>query len=70
MMDDYATFMFIVLKYNRYFFSAGKINFDDFNYKNGYDKVLAYSNSKLANVLFTRQLAKLLKGEKFIHSNS
>lgn len=40
----------------------GKIDFEDFNYKKGYDRVQAYGNSKFANVVFTRQLAKILKG--------
>lgn len=42
--------------------SRGCIPFDDMNYEKGYDRVHAYENSKLANVLFTRQLAKILKG--------
>ncbi|KAF2357682.1 Short-chain dehydrogenase/reductase SDR [Trinorchestia longiramus] len=41
----------------------GKMDFNDLLYKNKkYDKVQAYGNSKLANILFTRQLAKRLKG--------
>ncbi|KAK3859946.1 hypothetical protein Pcinc_033973 [Petrolisthes cinctipes] len=42
--------------------TRGVIPFDDMMYEKGYDKVKAYENSKLANVLFTRQLAKRLKG--------
>ncbi|KAK4293855.1 hypothetical protein Pmani_033478 [Petrolisthes manimaculis] len=42
--------------------ARGVIPFDDMNYEKGYNKVQAYGNSKLANVLFTRQLAKRLKG--------
>lgn len=39
-------------------------------YEKGYDKIKAYGNSKLANVLFTRQLAKRLKGWlKFLANN-
>lgn len=41
---------------------GGKIPFDDINYEKGYEKVPAYANSKIANILFTRQLAKKLKG--------
>ncbi|RDD40168.1 Retinol dehydrogenase 13 [Trichoplax sp. H2] len=40
----------------------GKINFDDINSEKGYGSVAAYSQSKLANVLFTRELAKRLQG--------
>ncbi|XP_076041325.1 retinol dehydrogenase 12-like isoform X2 [Oratosquilla oratoria] len=42
---------------------GGKIPFDDWDYvKQGYDPFVAYSNSKAANVLFTRQLSKELEG--------
>ncbi|KAM9553351.1 retinol dehydrogenase 12-like isoform 1-T1 [Salvelinus alpinus] len=40
----------------------GTINLDDINSEKGYDKKKAYSQSKLANVLFTRSLAKRLQG--------
>ncbi len=40
---------------------AGKIHFDDINLKKGYNVVKAYSQSKLANVLFTRELARRVK---------
>ncbi len=40
---------------------AGKIHFDDINLTKGYNVVKAYSQSKLANVLFTRELARRLK---------
>ena len=40
---------------------AGKIHFDDINLRHGYNVVKAYSQSKLANVLFTRELAVRLK---------
>lgn len=42
--------------------SWGTINLDDINSEKGYDKKKAYSQSKLANVLFTRSLAKKLQG--------
>ncbi|KAF2345974.1 Short-chain dehydrogenase/reductase SDR, partial [Trinorchestia longiramus] len=42
---------------------GGEIPFGDFSYSNGsYNAWKAYCNSKLATVLFTRQLAKKLKG--------
>ncbi|MBP5304355.1 MAG: SDR family oxidoreductase, partial [Lachnospiraceae bacterium] len=40
---------------------AGKIHFDDINLKHGYNVVKAYSQSKLANVLFTKELAQRLR---------
>ncbi|XP_041669511.1 retinol dehydrogenase 12-like [Cheilinus undulatus] len=40
----------------------GTINLDDINSEKRYDKQAAYSQSKLANVLFTRSLAKRLEG--------
>ena len=41
---------------------VGRIHFDDINLRRGYNVVTAYSQSKLANVLFTRELAVRLKG--------
>ena len=41
---------------------VGRIHFDDINLRHGYNVVKAYSQSKLANVLFTRELAVRLKG--------
>ena len=40
---------------------VGRIHFDDINLKNGYNVIKAYSQSKLANVLFTKELARRLK---------
>ena len=40
---------------------AGKIHFDDINLTRGFNVIKAYSQSKLANVLFTRELAKRVK---------
>ncbi|XP_026219677.1 retinol dehydrogenase 12, like [Anabas testudineus] len=42
--------------------SFGSINLEDINSEKSYDKSKAYSQSKLANVLFTRSLAKKLEG--------
>ncbi|GLD54576.1 retinol dehydrogenase 12-like protein [Lates japonicus] len=42
--------------------SWGKINLEDINSEKSYNKNEAYSQSKLANVLFTRSLAKRLEG--------
>ena len=41
---------------------SGKINFDDIHWEKSYSPYLAYYNSKLANVLFTRELSKRLEG--------
>ena len=41
---------------------AGKFNFDNMNSERSYAPVAAYCTSKLANVLFTRSLAKCLEG--------
>lgn len=41
---------------------SGKINFDDLNGLAKYDRVNAYKQSKLANVIFTVELAKKLDG--------
>ena len=38
----------------------GEINFEDINFTKNYDKYAAYSQSKLANILFTRELANRL----------
>ncbi|XP_041031259.1 retinol dehydrogenase 13 isoform X2 [Carcharodon carcharias] len=42
--------------------NAGKIHFDDINLDNSYNSGDGYNQSKLANILFTRELAKKLKG--------
>ncbi|XP_017108597.2 retinol dehydrogenase 13-like [Drosophila bipectinata] len=42
--------------------TRGTINVKDLNSERSYDEGLAYSQSKLANVLFTRELAKRLEG--------
>ncbi|KAG8184742.1 hypothetical protein JTE90_019341 [Oedothorax gibbosus] len=40
----------------------GKIDFNDINLDHNYQPLSAYGRSKLANILFTRELAKKLKG--------
>lgn len=40
----------------------GQINRDDLNSEKSYNKYKAYSQSKLANILFCQELAKRLKG--------
>ncbi|CAL4135078.1 unnamed protein product, partial [Meganyctiphanes norvegica] len=42
---------------------SGKLDFEDFNLEKGdYNRMTAYSTSKLANIIFTRQLAKEVNG--------
>lgn len=41
---------------------GGKINFDDLNHEKNYDGRRVYAQSKLANVLFTYELARQLDG--------
>jgi NAD(P)-dependent dehydrogenase (short-subunit alcohol dehydrogenase family) len=41
----------------------GGINWDDVNWEKGYDKWLAYAQSKTANILFAKQFNKLYAAE-------
>ncbi|XP_073693218.1 retinol dehydrogenase 11-like [Garra rufa] len=41
---------------------TGKIHFDDINLEKNYETLVSYKQSKLANVLFSRELAARLKG--------
>lgn len=41
--------------------TVGKIHFNDYNLKKGFNAIKAYSQSKLSNILFTRELAERLK---------
>ncbi len=43
---------------------SGQIHFDDLNLENGYSAFKAYSQSKLANVIFTYELARRLEGTR------
>ncbi|MFZ3453245.1 SDR family oxidoreductase [Arthrobacter sp. 7Tela_A1] len=44
--------------------TSGRIDFDDLQGENSYSGARAYSQSKLANVLFTYELARLLQGSR------
>ncbi|MCY7352330.1 MAG: SDR family oxidoreductase, partial [Cytophagaceae bacterium] len=46
--------------------AGGKLHWDDVNLRRGYNSVKAYMQSKLANLLFTNELARRLKGERVI----
>ncbi|XP_053098276.1 retinol dehydrogenase 14b [Pangasianodon hypophthalmus] len=43
-------------------YKRGSIRFDDINSERSYDPAFCYSQSKLANLLFTRELARRLEG--------
>lgn len=45
-------------------YKRGKMNWSDLNWEKSYDPNKAYGQSKLANILFTRELAKKLEGTK------
>lgn len=45
---------------------AGKIHFDDVNLRRGFSGLRAYCQSKLANVLFTQELARRTQGSSLI----
>jgi NAD(P)-dependent dehydrogenase (short-subunit alcohol dehydrogenase family) len=45
-----------------YSVSEGIINFEDINSENAYDHKKSYTQSKLANILFSRELAKRVQG--------
>jgi retinol dehydrogenase 12 len=42
--------------------TAARLDLDDLQLENGWDSWRAYANSKLANILFTRELARRLEG--------
>lgn len=42
--------------------TRGEINVGDLNSEKSYDEGKAYNQSKLANILFTRELARRLEG--------
>lgn len=39
------------------------MNWDDINWTKSYSRIYAYAQSKLANILFTKELAKRLRGK-------
>jgi len=45
---------------------SGPLDLDTINLEDGYGSIKAYCNSKLANVLFTKSLAKRLRGTNII----
>lgn len=59
-LKESAPSRIVVLSSHAYM--TGKINKADLNSEKSYNKVAAYSQSKLANILFTRYLSKKLEG--------
>lgn len=53
---------FVEFMSNARLFVAGEISFDDINLDNDYCPRRSYQQSKLANVLFARELAARLQG--------
>jgi len=49
--------------YINIFIIVGDINFDDISLEKSYGTWKAYEQSKLANILFTKELARRLKGQ-------
>lgn len=45
---------------------AGRMHFDDINLRGGFNGMAAYCQSKLANVLFTQELARRTQGSSII----
>ncbi|MHA7963843.1 SDR family oxidoreductase [Paenibacillus sp. CAU 1782] len=45
-------------------YKIGRIHFQDINLQHGFNVAKGYSQSKLANILFTRELARRLEGSK------
>lgn len=48
---------------------AGDIYFEDINLEKSYAPIKSYGQSKLANVLFTKELAHRLKGKNINQTN-
>ncbi len=61
-MFIYHILILIPIIFQIIFCLTGKIHFDDVNLEKNYDPSVSYKQSKLANVLFTRELAVRLKG--------
>ncbi len=58
----HSIFGFLII-FQMIFCWTGKIHFADINLEKIYDPSVSYKQSKLANVLFTRELAVRLKGK-------
>lgn len=51
-----------IVNVSSYGHKSGRINFDDLQFRQSYDGMQAYRQSKLANILFTYELARRLAG--------
>ncbi len=49
------------------FFKVAHMKWDDLNSEKSYSPTYAYAHSKLANILFTRELTKRLQGQSDLH---
>lgn len=54
----------------RCLFVTGKIHFDDINLDKDYNREKSYRQSKLANVLFCKELAARLQGNKRLREDT
>lgn len=58
-----SRFVCVLFHCYRFNVTGGAINFDDLNFeKRGYSAFRAYAQSKLANILFTKELARRIDG--------
>ncbi len=53
----------VVASFGHNFASSAGIQFEDLNFEKGYNRVKAYGQSKLANILFAKELNKRLKAQ-------
>ncbi|XP_011689557.1 PREDICTED: retinol dehydrogenase 12-like isoform X2 [Wasmannia auropunctata] len=51
-----------IINVSSFTYVAGDIDFDDINLERSYGPLKSYTQSKLANILFTKELARRLKG--------
>jgi len=53
-----------IINVSSFVHSFGTINFDDLMMEKDFSSLYAYCQSKLANMLFTRELARRLQGNR------
>lgn len=62
LLDDLKSRSARIINVTDQVYKKGQINLEDLNSEQNYDAVKAYNQSKLANVLFTQELASRLQG--------